>query len=137
MPQIQRFAVGFDRLFTDLAQKSVYQNSVGNYPPYNIVRLGDTSFAIEVAVAGFAENEIEVIVENNELSITGTKTETDTSPDYLHQGISARAFTRKFSLAEHVNVVAAKTVNGLLVVSLEKVIPEEKKPRKIEISFEK
>lgn len=129
---IQRFAVGFDQLFNDMDR--LYLNSTNSaYPPYNIVKLDEDSFLIEIAVAGFAEHELEVTVERGQLIITGNASDRDDNRNFIHKGIGTRNFTRTFRLADHIVVEKAKLENGLLAVQLHRIVPEELKPRKIEI----
>lgn len=129
---IQRFAVGFDQLFQDMDR--LYLNSANStYPPYNILKLDEDGFLIEVAVAGFAEHELEVTVEKGQLVITGNATPREDNLNYIHKGIGTRNFTRTFHLADHIVVEKARLENGLLAVELHRVVPEELKPRKIEI----
>ena len=111
----------------------------GNYPPHNIIQQDDTNFVVEVAVAGFADSEINVELADNVLTVTGEKDKDDGQPrpTYLHQGISNRNFTRDFTLADNVEVRGAVVQNGILSVHLELVIPEEKKPKSIAITFKK
>jgi molecular chaperone IbpA len=128
-----RSTVGFDRLF-DLMDN--YAEQSGGYPPYNIERSDETHYRITLAVAGFGEKDLSIEVKEGVLTVTGQK-DTDDKPEsrsYLYQGIAGRAFERRFQLAEHVEVRAAKLENGLLHVDLERVIPEEKKPRRIAIN---
>ena len=109
-----------------------------NYPPHNVVQLDDTHFVIELAVAGFAESEVDVELADNVLTVRGESTRTDReSTKYLHKGISTRNFTRSFPLAENIEVRSATVQNGILSVDLELVVPEEKKPKKIAITFAK
>lgn len=126
--------VGFDRFlnaFNDL-EKTVAETKATSYPPYNILKLGDHNYAIEVAVAGFTKNEIDITVENNKLTVTG-KVDQERQADYLHRGIATRNFTREFTLAETVVVHSADMQNGLLIINLENVVPEASKPKRIEI----
>jgi molecular chaperone IbpA len=137
LPALHRHSIGFDRMFEELNR--TFANSKDNYPPHNIIQLDDTHFVIEVAVAGFAENEIDVELKENVLIVKGEK---EKSPEkegreYLHKGISARNFVRTFPLAENVEVRGATVKNGILAVALELVIPEEEKPKKIQITFTK
>jgi molecular chaperone IbpA len=136
---LYRSTVGFDRLFTMLDQASVSEGVAG-YPPYNIERTGELNYRITVAVAGFAEQELSIESKENTLTIRGSKeTEaTDANPDtarreVLHRGIAARAFERRFQLADHVQVVGAALEHGLLHVDLVREIPEAQKPRRIAI----
>lgn len=137
IPSIHKFAVGFDNMFDSLMRTTAQSN--GNYPPYNVVRHSDDQFAIELAVAGFGEDELEIELENSVLTIKGEKSEeeSDEGVSYLHHGISSRSFKRSFTLAEHIEVIDARIKNGILCVDLERRIPEEKKPKKIAISFNK
>jgi molecular chaperone IbpA len=127
-----RSTVGFDRLF-DLMDS--YTEQSNGYPPYNIERSDETHYRITLAVAGFGEKDLGIEVKEGVLTVTGQKepAEGDTR-SYLYQGIAGRAFERRFQLADHVEVRAAKLENGLLHVDLERVIPEEKKPRRIAIN---
>jgi molecular chaperone IbpA len=109
-----------------------------NYPPYNIVKVSEDRFAIEVAVAGFSEGEISIELENRVLTIAGNKIhDLDNLKEYLHHGISNRNFVREFSLAEHVEVKSAINENGILSIELERIVPEERKPKKIAINYNK
>lgn len=129
---IQRYAVGFDQLFNDMDRIMNTQQSNSAYPPYNIVRIDSDSFLIEIAVAGFNDDELDVSVDQGQLIVTGS-TKEDDSRTYMHKGIAARSFTRTFRLDHYIEVVDAKKENGLLVISLIRVIPEELKPRRIAI----
>ena len=129
-----RSTVGFDRLFNLLDQTSA--ESAPGYPPYNIERTGENDYRVSVAVAGFAEPELNIELKENTLTIKGekqAKTE-DKSGEVLYQGIAARAFERVFQLADFVQVKGAALENGLLHVDLVRVIPEAKKPRQIPIN---
>ena len=123
-----RSTVGFDRLLNLLDTASEQ-----GYPPYNIERSDENNYRVTVAVAGFAENDLSVDVKDRVLTVTGKKEEAE-KPAYLHQGIAGRGFERSFQLAEHVEVKAARLENGLLHVDLERIVPEEKKPRRITIN---
>lgn len=127
-----RTSVGFDRFF-DLLD-NVSKVDTGGYPPYNIERLDENDFRITLAVAGFAENDIEIIAHEQTLTVKGARSDADDNRVYLHQGIAGRSFERRFQLAEHVKVVGATLAHGLLNVDLKREIPEAKKPRKIEIN---
>jgi molecular chaperone IbpA len=139
IPSIHKFTVGFDNIFDEL-QRVTSQNR-DNYPPYNVIKHTDDQFSIELAVAGFHDGDITVEVESNQLTIKGEQTQNLDDLlkeiEYLHRGISARNFVRTFTLADHVEVTNALVANGILTVSLERKIPEEKKPKKIAISFNK
>lgn len=129
-----RSTVGFDRLF-DLMDS--YAEQSNGYPPYNIERSDETHYRITLAVAGFGEKDLTIEVKEGVLTVTGDKQPVDNRDDsraYLYQGIAGRAFERRFQLADHVEVRAAKLENGLLHIDLERLIPEEKKPRRIAIN---
>jgi molecular chaperone IbpA len=124
-----RSTVGFDRLLNLLESA----DGAPGYPPYNIERSDEDHYRVTIAVAGFAEKDLEVEVKDNVLTVTG-KREDGTRPAYLHQGIAGRAFERQFQLAQHVVVKGARLENGLLHVELERIVPDEKKPRRITIN---
>jgi molecular chaperone IbpA len=130
---INRALIGFDSVFDSLERR--YANSAQtNYPPYNVARIDENSYNIEMAVTGFEKSEVEVTVERNELSIRGERSDTEMqAPEYLHRGLALRNFERSFTLAEHMKVVSAEIKNGVLTVKLEREIPEELKPRVIDI----
>ena len=125
-----RSTVGFDRLLNLLDSASEQ-----GYPPYNIERSDENNYRVSIAVAGFAESDLSVDVKDRVLTVTGKReNEASEKPSYLHQGIAGRAFERSFQLAEHVEVKGARLENGLLHVELERIVPEEKKPRRIAIN---
>ena len=125
-----RSTVGFDRLLGLLESASEQ-----GYPPYNIERSDENNYRVTLAVAGFAERDLSVDVKDRVLTVSGKREEADkAAPAFLHQGIAGRAFERSFQLAEHVEVKAARLENGLLHVDLERLVPEEKKPRRITIN---
>ena len=131
-----RTSVGFDRVFDLLDSVASHAGSNG-YPPYNIEKAGDNAYRIVMAVAGFAESELNVTQKENELLVTGqTAPNGETEKQYLYRGIAGRNFERRFQLADHVKVSGAKLANGLLTIDLQREIPEEKKPRAIEIEAE-
>ena len=130
--QLTPYAVGFDRVFDQL-QNYVENNSTSTgYPPYNIRKDGDFNFNIEMALAGFSKKDIEVELAENVLTIRSVK-ENEDDDNNLYRGISYRKFNRKFTLADDIIVKDAKLQDGLLKISLEKIIPEEKKPRLITV----
>jgi len=134
--QIHRQAIGFDSLFEQLNRNFANSKS-DNYPPHNVVKLNDTHYVIEVAVAGFAEDEIDVELKENVLTVRGDQAKKEAEVEYLHKGISARNFVRTFPLAEHIEVRGASVKNGILAVALEQIVPEEQKAKKIQITFAK
>jgi molecular chaperone IbpA len=138
LPTLHRHAIGFDRIFDELNRTFANSKNDGNYPPYNVINLPEDKFIIEVAVAGFEENELDVEVRENILTIKGTKTtDKDVNLDYLHKGISDRNFTRTFTLNSDIHVKGATVKNGILAIALELIVPEEQKPKKIAIAFQK
>ena len=137
IPTIHKFGIGFESIFDEIMRLSASQH--GNYPPHNVIKTGDNTVTIEVAVAGFDEGEIGVTVENRVLVITGEQQFKD-EPDnyeYYHRGLSRRNFTQKFPLNEHVEVIEATIKNGVLTVYLERKVPEDKLPKKIAINYNK
>lgn len=131
-----RATVGFDRLF-DVLDRQFANTPSTSYPPYNILKTGDDSFQIEIAVAGFREDELDISVKDYVLTVQGEQKRDEEAVNYLHKGISARNFVRTFTLGEHVEVKNAAVQNGLLIIDLEREVPEEAKPRKIAITFQK
>ena len=130
---LYRTSVGFDRL-ASLMSSANRQDQGNSYPPYNIRTMGENHYQITMAIAGFAETDLQITTEHNRLLVTGNRSdETEEKGEYLHRGIATRSFERRFNLADHVKVVAASLENGLLHIELEREIPEEMKPRTIEI----
>lgn len=132
--------IGFDNLFKNLeaAQRSI-SKMAANYPPYNIKKVDDNKYVLELAVAGFGKHDIELTLQEGTLTVKGstsldTLTRDGTDVTYLYKGIADRAFTRQFSLADTVEIKNAELINGMLKVWLENIIPEAKKPRKIDIA---
>ena len=123
------FFIGFDRVLDRMHQTG---SSQPNYPPYNIRKVDDDNYVIELALAGFNQDELDVEVKDGVLTVEGKKDE-KSEAQYLHRGISARQFRRKFTLSDTIVVRGVEYQNGILYVELENVIPEEKKPRKISI----
>jgi len=132
----RRSTVGFDRLFDFLENANRVEQD--NYPPFDIEKLGDDSYRITLAVAGFKRDEIEIVAHQNMLTISGRRGEENgRDGNFLHMGIASRAFERKFELADFVRVTGAELSDGLLRIELAREIPEAMKPRKIEIGGEK
>ena len=129
--QFSPFSVGFDEIFNTLSMTSKL-NSKPNYPPYNIVKSGE-DYRIEISMAGFKVEDIDVEVKDNTLTISAEQTDEKKGVEYIHKGISERDFYKSFALAEYVEVKDAVVLDGILVISLEKNIPEEEKPKKIAI----
>ncbi|NBR62695.1 MAG: heat-shock protein [Actinobacteria bacterium] len=139
IPTIHRYSVGLDEMF-DTLLRSVNANTTSNYPPYNIIRHDENRYAVELAVAGFKEDEIDVTVEEGYLTVEGHQ-KVDLAKDppatYLHHGISKRDFRKTWPLGNHVEVTTATFADGILTVNLERIIPEEMKPKKIAINSKK
>lgn len=129
---LYRSSVGFDRMFNAL-EAAHRLDPASNWPPYDIVKTGDDAYCIAMAVAGFAQDELTVTHQPNMLLVAGQKASQDDG-EYLHHGIAERSFQRRFELADHVKVVAANLENGLLTIDLKRELPEEMKPRRIEIA---
>jgi molecular chaperone IbpA len=129
---VRSYTIGFDRMFDNLNTVSELSN---NYPPYNILKLDDEHFVIEIACAGFTKDEfnIHVVPEGNKLVIQGVQDRGEDKRDYYHKGIAARNFTRTFALTDDVEVTDADFENGMLNVSLVRIVPEEKKPKEIKV----
>jgi molecular chaperone IbpA len=127
-----RYSVGFDRL--DQLFDTAFRNSAQDnaYPPYNIVKTGDDAYKITLAVAGFGEDDLEIVAKENLLTVQGKAAEADDSV-YLHRGIGRRAFEHRFQLADYVKVTGANLANGLLDIQLVREVPEAKKPQQIKI----
>lgn len=134
-PDLTKTAIGFDDVFKKLNQITENIPKIPTYPPYNIRKIDETKYVIEVAVAGFGSQDIEVEIDEGTLTIKGnTNASTFPASEYLFKGIADRAFTRKFSLADTVIVKNADLMNGMLKIMLERLIPEEKKPKKVKIN---
>jgi molecular chaperone IbpA len=128
----RRSSVGFDRLF-DLLETGMRGDPADSYPPFDIAKDGADSYRITLAVAGFRPDEIEIVAQQNQLTVTGKRAEATDEGQYLHRGIAARPFERRFQLADFVQVNSASFENGLLTIQLKRVVPEAMKPRRIEI----
>jgi len=128
---LYRSVVGFDRL-ADLLDSATAETSNG-YPPYNIERLDENAYRVEIAVAGFRPDELDIQVKENLLTVTGRKAANDEQRRFLHRGLAERNFERKFQLADYVVVTEANLADGLLSIALKRELPEALKPRRIEI----
>jgi molecular chaperone IbpA len=130
---LDKFYVGFDDNWNRMAKlHDDLTKNIPNYPPYNIRKVEDNKYVIELAVAGFGKSDIEITLEDNKLVISGASS--DDHDNFLFKGIANRAFTRTFALDDKIEIQNAEMVNGMLKIALEKIIPEHKKPRKIEVS---
>ncbi|RJX79038.1 Hsp20 family protein [Pseudomonas sp. LS-2] len=127
-----RQSVGFDR-FNDLFESALRSEANNAYPPHNVEKHGENEYRIVIAAAGLTEDDINIQVEKGVLTVTGGKRETEQEVTYLHQGIAQRAFRLSFRLADHIEVQGAALSDGLLSINLLRVVPEEAKPRRIEI----
>lgn len=132
-PNLSKSAIGFDNIFKRLTEATEYLPKIPTYPPYNVRKIDDNKYVIEIAVAGFGKQDLEIEMQEGVLTIRGQSNAEGGSEDYLFKGIADRAFTRKFTIADHVEVKNADLINGLLKIWLERFIPEEKKPKKIDI----
>jgi molecular chaperone IbpA len=130
---LYRSAVGFDRL-AKLLETAASAEGPNGYPPYNIETVGDNAYRVELAVAGFKPDELSVDVKENVLTVTGRKAANDEAKRYLHHGLAARNFERRFQLADYVVVNDAALADGLLAISLRRELPESLKPRRVEIT---
>ena len=129
-----RYSVGFDRL-DDLFETAFRGTQEPSYPPYNIVKTGQDAYRITLAVAGFGEDELDLVAQENVLTVRGKASDAEAEKEvaYLHRGIGRRAFEHRFQLADHVKVTGAKLTNGLLDIELVREVPEAMKPQKIAI----
>lgn len=130
---LHRFTVGFDRMQRQFDMAMQADTSQTSYPPYNIEALDDENYRITMAVAGFAEADLEITLKEDTLLVTGKATNSEHNIHYLHHGIAGRSFERRFELAEHIKVLSANLENGMLNIDLARQVPEEKKPRQIKI----
>jgi molecular chaperone IbpA len=129
-----RSSIGFDRML-DALESASRLASIDNWPPYDIVKIGENDYRISMAVASFTQDDLTITQEQNMLMVAGQKSdEGGENGQYLHRGIATRAFQRRFELADHVKVVGASLVNGLLTIDLKRELPEELKPRRIAIA---
>ena len=134
--QLTPYAVGFDRVFDQLQNYVEHNATSTGFPPYNIRKGGDYTYAIEMALAGFSKDDIEVEVEDGLLTVRSLKENDETNEEYdskIYRGIAYRKFNRKFTLADDIVVKDASLENGMLKIDLERIVPDAKKPRKITI----
>ena len=133
---LNRALVGFDSLFDNFEQR--FANQINNsYPPHNILKHDDNSYELEIAVTGFAPDEVIVELDQNQLVVTGKRNRSeDTETQYLHRGLATRDFTRSWTLAEHMEVGEGRIKNGVLTIALTRVVPEALKPRQLKITAE-
>jgi molecular chaperone IbpA len=130
---LNRALIGFDTMFDNMERRFAKTES-NNYPPHNIIKTGENTYEIQVAVTGFEKNEIAVTVENNVLIVRGeSQTDEDLTVQYMYRGLASRDFNREFPLAEHIEVAGAEIKNGLLMIKLIRNVPESAKPKVIDI----
>lgn len=127
---LNRALIGFDHLFSDFENRLQIQN---NYPPFNVIKYDEDNYEVHFAVAGFRQDEIDITVEGNQLTIRGTKFEEADTKEYLHRGLAARNFEREFRLGQYLEVASAEIKDGLLIIKLIRDVPEKMKPKKIQI----
>lgn len=133
---LNKALLGFDQLFENFEQRFANQIN-NNYPPYNIVKKDENNYELEIAVTGFAPEEVTVEIDQNQLVVKGErKREDDTDTQFIHRGLATRDFTRTWTLAEHMEVHTGSIKNGVLRVSIQRVVPEALKPRQLKITAE-
>lgn len=127
--------LGFDKFFDDVEKllSMDIQKSISNFPPHNILKLDETRYIVELAVAGFSKDEIDISVNEGVLSVKGEKKDQESNVQYLHKGIGTRSFTKTLTIADTIEVKGAEFKDGILRIGLENIVPESKKPRKIAI----
>ena len=133
-PMILNQTLGFENFIRDVESILNDTKPVTNFPPHNIIKLDDNKYVVELAVAGFGKDEIDIQVQENTLTIKGEKSEGTPNLEYLHRGIGTRSFTKTITIADTIEVKGAEYKDGILRIGLENIVPEHKKPRKIEIS---
>lgn len=134
LKELDKFFVGFDDQFNRLQKlHDDLTKNIPSYPPYNIRKTGENTYVVEMAVAGFGQSEIDIEIDGDKLIIRGNVSAENESSDYVFKGIAARAFTRSFAIDDKVEVKGAELFNGMLKIALERMVPEEKKPKKIQV----
>jgi molecular chaperone IbpA len=134
LKDFDKFLVGFEDQFDKLAKfHTDMTKNIPNYPPYNIKKTGDNTYTIEIAVAGFGQSDIDIEIDGGRLVVKGNVASKDDTKDFIFQGIANRAFTRAFALNDQVEVKDAELFNGMLKIALERMVPEEKKPKKVPV----
>ncbi len=134
--KLDPFFVGFDRLWKqiDTMHTTSHPNVAGGYPPYNIRQVAEDHYHIEMAIAGFSQEDIEVLLQDGKLTVTGKAADEEEGGKLLHRGIANRAFTREFTLSDTIEVEGANLENGILLISLKNIIPDHKKPKAIKVT---
>ena len=134
LKELDKFFVGFDDQFNRLQKlHDDLTKNIPSYPPYNIRKTGENTYVVEMAVAGFGQSELDIEIDGDKLIIRGNVSAENESSDYVFKGIAARAFTRSFAIDDKVEVKGAELFNGMLKIALERMVPEEKKPKKIQV----
>jgi molecular chaperone IbpA len=134
LKDLDKFFVGFDEQFNRLQKMhDDITKNIPNYPPYNIRKTGDNTYVVEMAVAGFGQSEIDIEIDGGKLIIRGNVAADNEANDYIFKGIAARAFTRSFAIDDQIEVKDAELFNGMLKIALERLVPEEKKPKKVAV----
>jgi molecular chaperone IbpA len=139
LPTLHRRFIGYDEIFQELERAFQTGGKQDNYPPHNVIKTGENQFQLELAVAGFNEDELDVSLQNHVLRIEGKRTRDEANVDvqYLHRGIASRDFERTFPLNDNVEVRSVTVKNGIMTVFLEMIVPETEKAKKIAITFAK
>ena len=133
MPTVDKFFVGYEPMIKRMEEAhAALSKTIPNYPPYNIIKVDDNKYVIEMAVAGFGKQNLDIEINDGTLVISGMSNQSE--EDYIYKGIADRSFTRKFSIADTVEIKNADLINGMLKIWLENIIPESKKPKKVEIN---
>lgn len=134
LKELDKFFVGFDDQFNRLQKlHDDLTKNIPSYPPYNIRKTGENTYVVEMAVAGFGQSEIDIEIDGDKLIIRGNVSAENEASDYVFKGIATRAFTRSFAIDDKVEVKGAELFNGMLKIALERMVPEEKKPKKIQV----
>jgi molecular chaperone IbpA len=128
------FSIGYDKMFDRFDQFNASRSVAAGYPPYNIKKTEKNSYVLELAIAGFSKPDIDIELNDGCLTISGSTKPEESKAEFLHKGIADRSFTRKFELADSVEIKSADLINGMLKISLEYVLADNKKPKKIEIN---
>lgn len=128
------FSIGYDKMFDRFDQFNASRSVAAGYPPYNIKKTEKNSYVLELAIAGFSKPDIDIELNDGCLTISGSTKPEESKAEFLHKGIADRSFTRKFELADSVEIKSADLINGMLKISLEYVVADNKKPKKIEIN---
>lgn len=139
LPTLRRHTIGFDRLFNEL-NRTFEGSKADNYPPHNVLQTGENTYMVELAVTGFNETELSVVLKDKVLRVEGTHDvdheEAASAVEFIHRGLAQRNFVKEWTLPEHMEVQSVRVRNGIMFIALEQLIPEEQKPKSIAITFE-